>query len=175
MKQIVLIVVLIAAVGAGAVALKFTGPGSSNTPSSPVGGASIGESAVIPAADFRLEDYRGKVVVMDFWATWCGPCKMAMPGLQKLHEKYKDRGVVVLGMNCWERGDPVAYMRNNNFTYGLVTGADNYATQYGVRGIPHFVVIGVNGETVHQASGYSQQNEHALDQAIANHLAAQGR
>ncbi len=173
MKQLVLIIVLIGAVAAGAVALKYAGPGGNNSGTG--GNVTLTEGAVIPAAEFRLEDYRGKVVVMDFWATWCGPCKLAMPGLQKLHEKYKDRDVVVLGMNCWERGDPVGYMRSNNFTYGLVTGADNFATQYGVRGIPTFVVIGVDGSKIHQASGFSAENEHALEQAIADHLSANGK
>lgn len=175
MKQLVLIVVLIGAVAAGALALKFTGPGSGGAKPTGGGGLTLTEGAVIPFGDFRLEDYRGSVVVMDFWATWCGPCKMAMPGLQKLHEKYKDRGLVVLGINCWERGDPVGYMRNNNFTYGLVTGADELARQYSVQGIPTFIVIGIDGQQIHRASGFSPQNEHALEQVIVDHLAKHGR
>ena len=173
MKQVVLIVLVLGSVAAGALALKYAGAGSSNPGSG--AGIVLTEGSVIPAENFRLEDYRGKVVVMDFWATWCPPCKAAMPGLQALHEKYKDRDVVVLGMNCMERGDPVGYMRSNNYTYGLVTGADNFAQQYGVRGIPTFVVIGVDGQIIHQASGFSPANEHALEQAIANHLTANGK
>lgn len=47
----------------------------------------------------RLEDYRGKVVYLDFWASWCGPCKQSMPVLERLSKSYRDRGLVVLGVN----------------------------------------------------------------------------
>src|SRR6266567_2066513 len=49
-----------------------------------------------------LAQYRGKIVVLDFWATWCGPCAEVMPQMQKLHEKYKDKGVAVFGVSSWE-------------------------------------------------------------------------
>ena len=53
-----------------------------------------------------LSDYKGKVVLLDFWATWCGPCRMAMPGLQKMHESMKSKGLVVLGVSL-DRNPPV--------------------------------------------------------------------
>lgn len=50
----------------------------------------------------------GKVYVVEFWATWCGPCRMTIPHLNKLHEKFKDKGLIVIGQDVWERGDDVA-------------------------------------------------------------------
>lgn len=123
----------------------------------------------------RLVDYRGRVVVMDFWATWCGPCRLAMPGLQKLHEKYKDKGVAVLGINAWESGDPAAYMKDNGFTYGLLLQADQVAADYGVTGIPAFFIVGADGKLLFTGVGYSPDHEKTMDRVVAEHLAAQDR
>src|SRR5437762_3020166 len=58
-----------------------------------------------------LAQYRGKIVVLDFSATWCGSCAAVMPQMQKLHEKYQDKGVVVFGVSTWEQKDPAAAMQ----------------------------------------------------------------
>lgn len=121
--------------------------------------------------EHRLADYRGKLVVMDFWATWCGPCRLAMPGLQKIHEKYKDRGVTVFGVNAWESGDPAAYMKDNGFSYGLLLDADQVAADYGVTGIPAFFIVGTDGKLIFTGVGYSPDHEKAMERVISQHLA----
>jgi thiol-disulfide isomerase/thioredoxin len=117
-----------------------------------------------------LKSLRGKVVVLDFWAVWCGPCKKAMPGIQKLHEKFKDKPVVVYGIDTWERGnnDPAAYMKKSGFTYGLLLKGDAIAPAYGIRGIPVFYVIGVDGKVVYAAAG--SENEGPLGPAVEQAL-----
>ncbi|MCB9848216.1 MAG: TlpA family protein disulfide reductase [Phycisphaeraceae bacterium] len=117
--------------------------------------------------EHSLADYRGKVVVLDFWATWCGPCKQAMPGVQKLHEDYKDRGVVVIGMNGSERGgDPAGYMKSKGFTYLLLLNSEEVMPDYGVRGIPAFFVIGADGKLAWQGSGSGEKTHKQLVQAV---------
>lgn len=131
-----------------------------------------------PAPDFSLPDpsgkvhaladYRGKVVVLDFWATWCGPCRAAMPSIQKLHEKFRDRGgrVAVFGVNCWENGNAEAYMKQNNFTYGLLLNGDDTAAVYGVKGIPTFAVIGPDGSLLMLRTGFRPGAEQEIERVI---------
>ncbi len=116
--------------------------------------------------DVSLKDFRGKVVLMDFWATWCPPCRAAMPGIQAIHEKYADKGVVVIGMNMSESGDAPGYMRKNKFTYKLVLNAEGVAPKYGVSGIPHFAVVAPDGTIAHAGVGFGEGTEEGLIAAI---------
>jgi thiol-disulfide isomerase/thioredoxin len=122
--------------------------------------------------EHKLADYRGKVVVIDFWATWCGWCKLAMPGLQKLHEKYAGRDVAVVGIACWETGNPGAYMKENGFTYGLLLNGDDVAPAYGVQGIPRLIVVGPDGAVIHDVTGYDENVEANLSAVIDKALEA---
>lgn len=116
-----------------------------------------------------LKGLRGKVVLLDFWATWCGPCKMAMPGLQKLHERFKDKAVVIYGVNCREldpKSDPMAFIRKQGYTYGQLLRGDSVASAYRVDGIPCFYLIGPDGKILHAGSGFNPQLEALIAQMI---------
>lgn len=113
-----------------------------------------------------LRSLRGNIVVMDFWATWCGPCKLAMPAVQKLHEKFDGEPVRVFGINCWESGDPAKYMKEKNYTYGLLLEADEVAAAYKVSGIPTFYVIDSKGRVLYASSGFSPERENEIAKVI---------
>lgn len=136
-----------------------------------VGGDAPDWELQTPAGDkVSLKSLRGKVVVLDFWATWCGPCKRAMPGVQKLHEEFKGKPVAVIGMNCWERGgDPAAYMKEKGYTYMLLLKADEVAEAYKVSGIPTFYVIGPDGKIAFADTGMPG-DESALAEIIKKNL-----
>lgn len=103
-----------------------------------------------------LDSLRGNVVVLDFWGTWSLMSKQSGPEVQKLHERFKDRPVRVLGMAVRERSEdkPISYFKDRGFTYTLLLNADSAATQYGVRVYPTFVVVGPSGEILHKIEKY---------------------
>src|SRR6185503_10582570 len=79
-----------------------------------------------------LSSYRGRVVVMDFWATWCLPCAKVMPRMQKLHEKLANRGVAVFCINSWENADAIDLMTKKGYSYGLLLNGERIAEAYKV-------------------------------------------
>ena len=126
------------------------------------GAAEIKKGSAFPKlADFKLEgavpDLAGKVVIIDFWASWCGPCKKAMPALKDLHETYKDRGVVIIGLSLdQDKGDMDAYLAKNPMPFAILRDAKGaFAEKVGVESIPATFVIGADGLVLQSHSGFA--------------------
>ena len=105
----------------------------------------------------RSSDLEGKVVLVDFWATWCGPCKRSIPHLIKLHEEYADQGVVVLGVSL-DRADPQKVVKPfvalNNINYQILMGNMKIQQDFGgVRGIPTAFIITQDGKIYRKLVG----------------------
>jgi peroxiredoxin len=97
--------------------------------------------------EVRLSDFRGKVVLLNFWATWCKPCKEEMPAMQTSYDKLRDKGFVVLAVNELEDTDRVAeHIRTHGHTFEVVMDRNNnVANRYGVVGLPASFVIDPQG------------------------------
>jgi cytochrome c biogenesis protein CcmG/thiol:disulfide interchange protein DsbE len=109
---------------------------------------------------------KGKVVLLDFWATWCGPCKAASPTMQKLHEKCA---------NTFERpndraGAAAKYKKEHNYSYTFTKENDKLAQQLGVSGIPFFVFIDRKGVVREVATGFGAGESPAQFEAIVKNL-----
>ncbi len=124
----------------------------------------------------KVSDYRGKVIILDFWATWCGPCLNSMPHTQEVAARYKDQGVVVLA-NCTsdDRKKFETWVKRNQEQYPDINfshdpqerGPDRASRKlYGVGGIPQQFIIDREGKVVALVTGYLK-GEALLDAALA--------
>src|SRR6185437_12096879 len=110
--------------------------------------------------------FRGqKVVLLDFWATWCGPCRMAMPGLQDLKDKFKDRGLEILSINEGEGIDQVrSFIVQKKYSFQVLLDSDGgVGAKFGVRGIPTTVLIDKKGIIQRIQVGYSRNEDELKD------------
>jgi len=127
----------------------------------------------------KLSNYRGKVLVMDFWATWCPPCRLETPQLARLARENRDRGLEVIGMHIDDRGrssseDIRKFIDNYGITYTVGLATDDMFTAYlGTEDdtIPQTLVFGRDGRLVKHLSGYSQSHGKLLDEAVNQALA----
>ena len=103
-----------------------------------------------------LKDLKGKVVVMDLWATWCPPCRASLPHLDKLYEETKDKGVSVFAVNVQEDKEDVAnFIKQTNLKTPVLLDADGAVSQaYKASGIPQTVVIGKDGKVTKVIVGF---------------------
>ena len=114
------------------------------------------KSVGTPAPDFtlsnlegkevKLSQFKGKAVLLNFWASWCVPCRSEMPAIELLHREYKDKGLVVLGIDDEEPQKQAAFLQKYGFSFAsLVEPRKQASNLYSVGGIPTTVLIDQQG------------------------------
>ncbi|HEX6059112.1 MAG TPA: TlpA disulfide reductase family protein [Gemmatimonadaceae bacterium] len=148
----------------------------------PQAGAALGIAAMNQAApDFRLttldgaavsmDSLRGKVVLLNFWATWCPPCRIEMPGFQDVYDAHRDDGFVVLGVStdATGRGPVRDFLRERGITYPVAMASGEIVRSYGgARVLPTSFLIDREGRVRHEVRGYF--SEVALRRAVGRLL-----
>jgi peroxiredoxin len=129
---------------------------------------------LLSGGDFELAKQKGKVVVLDFWATWCGPCIKALPGLIEAMSAFPSDQVQLIGVNQGEAKDQVKrFLETRGWKLEVALDTEqSVGQQYGVDGIPHTVIIGPDGKIAWVKTGYSPDGETEAADAVKKLLSA---
>jgi len=125
------------------------------------------------ATPLRLSAYKGQVVLLDFWASWCGPCKQSFPWMNALHAKYAAQGLRIVAVNVDPRredGERFLAQRPAQFLVGWDPDGATPAA-YEVKAMPSSVLIGADGRVLHVHAGFRDEDAAALEVRIAAALA----
>ncbi|MBI4650472.1 redoxin domain-containing protein [Candidatus Desantisbacteria bacterium] len=117
--------------------------------------------------DVSLSNYSGRVIILDFWATWCGPCKLELPGYIELYNTYKNKGLVIIGVTIWwdSIDEIVSSIQTNKINYPVLIGNDSVCNLYGgIDGVPTTLIINPQGQIVKTMIGYD--NKKAFEDEI---------
>ena len=146
---------------------------SQSSKSGKAGAPSADDAKLKTAPDFSLKQsdgaavdlasLKGKVVLLNFWATWCGPCKIEIPWFMEFQQQFKDKGFEVLGVamddDGWKSVKP--YVASHKINYRVVLGNDAVATAYGgIDSLPTTFVLNQNGKIVTSHIGLVDKNEY---------------
>ena len=120
-----------------------------------------------------LDDYRGKVIMLNLWATWCPPCRREIPSMESIFQDLRDKGFVVLAVNQFETPDHVfSYMGQLSVypTFPILFDQDSKVSElYGVKGLPTTLLINRQGQVAYRAIG-GRDFDHPRVRAIVNQL-----
>jgi len=130
----------------------------------------------VDGKEVKLSAMKGSVVVMDFWATWCPPCRKSLPHIQEIstNKALADKGLVVWAVNAREKSDVVqGYLNANKFTFTVPMDTGASMKEYQVSGIPTTIVVGRDGNVFKAFVGFGgDASIKALDEAIEAALKA---
>ena len=120
---------------------------------------------------YSLRDFQGKPVLIDFWATWCGPCRSTMPHVENLHRKYRSRGLQVVGINIEGKSEETLdFISQSRYSFLVLFDSGNWqsevAKQYGVSSIPQTFLIDGQGNIVF--SGHPNRLPESLIESTLN-------
>ena len=118
--------------------------------------------------ELDLSDYRGKVVVLDFWASWCVPCRHSFPWLNSMHDKYARDGLVIIGVNVdQEPASAAKFLQKFPASFQIsYDTSGNLAKEFGVQGMPSSFVIGRDGQTSARHLGFKVRRQNKYEAAI---------
>jgi len=118
--------------------------------------------------EINLAGLEGKVIYLDFWASWCGPCRKAFPEVKKLHKEYAEQGMEVLAISLDRSPAPaIKFMAEQNAGFeSLYDNGGSAAKKYGVRSIPSTVIVGPDGKVAYSMIGFDPRKVGEMKEII---------
>jgi len=122
--------------------------------------------------NINLAKYQGKLVYLDFWASWCGPCRQSFPWMNELQSKYGAQGLQIIGVNLDQKNEDARQFLTTTPARFLVAFDPAGATprSYGVKGMPSSVLIGPDGKVIFEHAGFKEADRAALEEKIKSSL-----
>ena len=124
----------------------------------------------IDGQEITLSQLKGKVILLDFWATWCGPCRESIPHLIQLYKNYREKGFEVVGMSI-DKGDGEAvrrFVKSMDIPYPVVIAPEDVVRRYQVTGIPASFLIDKQGKVREKMVGFSSAIARQLDTKVGD-------
>jgi peroxiredoxin len=120
----------------------------------------------LDGVEYTLSSLKGQVVIIDFWATWCPPCRNSIPTFVKLYNKYSERGFTILGIGLDDQQALIDFKDQMNIPYPILVGSNDLAKAYGVTGIPKTIFIDKKGSIRKTQVGFAPELESRFDALI---------
>lgn len=122
--------------------------------------------------NFNLESLKGKVVYVDFWASWCGPCRQSFPWMNSMQKKYGPQGLTIVAVNLDKSASDAAHFLEKTPAEFLVAFDDKGSTPlaYGVNGMPTSLLIDKNGKVIAKHMGFNNGHREKLENMIVSAL-----
>jgi len=120
----------------------------------------------------KLSQYKGKTVYLDFWASWCGPCKQSFPWMNEMQSRYSGKGLQVLAVNLDQKAaDATAFLGSNPARFDVAFDPNGTTPkQYAIKGMPTSVLIGPDGRVIQTHSGFKDEQRAELEAHIKHAL-----
>jgi thiol-disulfide isomerase/thioredoxin len=143
----------------------------------PAGAVEVGQSApdfdlAGSLAAVKLSDYKGKIVYLDFWASWCGPCKQSFPWMNEMQSRYGAKGFRVVGVNVDQKTDDAkAFLKDTPASFDVAFDQSGKTPKtYAIKGMPTSVLIGADGKVISVHSGFKPEQRAELEAQIQQAL-----
>ncbi|HAV92377.1 TPA: hypothetical protein DCW38_04265 [candidate division WOR-3 bacterium] len=118
-----------------------------------------------------LKEFEGNVVIIDFWASWCGPCRASIPFYMKMYDKYASQGLTVIGVNVNETKEEIeSFVSESGMNYTMAFFNDDLNAVYKVTGIPAVFIFDKKGNKVANFTGYSSESDAKIEEIIISEL-----